>query len=61
MSFLRQALAGVRLLVVMTVLLGLGYPAVVTLAAQAFPQQANGSLVSLDGRVVGSSLLGQHT
>jgi K+-transporting ATPase ATPase C chain len=61
MSFLRQTLAGVRLLVVMTVLLGLGYPAVVTLAAQAFPRQANGSLVSLDGRVVGSSLLGQHT
>jgi len=60
MAFLRQALAGLRLLVVMTVLLGLGYPAVVTLAAQVFPAQTNGSLVSLDGRVVGSSLLGQQ-
>jgi K+-transporting ATPase ATPase C chain len=59
MSFLRQALAAVRLLVVMTVLLGVGYPAVVALAAQAFPTQANGSLVTLDGRVAGSSLLGQ--
>ncbi len=60
MPFLRQALAAVRLLVVMTVLLGLGYPAVVALVGQAFPAQANGSLVSLDGRVAGSSLLGQQ-
>lgn len=59
MSFLRQALASARLLLVMTVLLGLGYPAVVALAARAFPVQADGSLVVLDGRVVGSSLLGQ--
>ena len=61
MSVLRQVLAAVRLLVVMTILLGVGYPAVVTLVAQVFPTQANGSLVSVDGRVAGSSLLGQHT
>jgi K+-transporting ATPase ATPase C chain len=61
MPFLRQAIAAVRLLVVMTVLLGVGYPAVVTLVAQVFPAQANGSLVTLDGRVAGSSLLGQQT
>ncbi len=44
----------------MTVLLGVAYPAVVTLVAQAFPAQAGGSLI-LDarGRVVGSALLGQ--
>lgn len=60
MTFLRQALAGLRLLLVMTVLLGIGYPLVVTLVAQAMPAQANGSLITTaDGRVVGSSLLGQ--
>ncbi len=60
MSVLRQALAGFRMLLVLTVLLGIGYPAVVTLAAQAFPVRAHGSqLVAADGRVVGSALLGQ--
>jgi K+-transporting ATPase ATPase C chain len=44
------------LLVVCTVL----YPAVVTAAAQAlFPHQANGSLIEQNGKVVGSSLIGQ--
>jgi K+-transporting ATPase ATPase C chain len=44
-----------------TLLLGVGYPLVVTGAAQAlFPSQANGSLVrGADGRVVGSALIGQ--
>lgn len=59
MSFLRQSLAAVRILLVMTVLLGIGYPLVVTLAAQAMPAQANGSLIVADGKVVGSSLIGQ--
>lgn len=59
MSFLRQTLAAVRILLVMTVLLGVGYPLVVTLAAQAMPAQANGSLIVADGKVVGSSLIGQ--
>jgi len=49
-----------RLLVVLTVLLGLAYPLTVTGVAQmAFPGQADGSLVRQDGRVVGSSLVGQ--
>lgn len=60
MAWLRQLWAAVRLLLVMTVLLGIGYPLVITLAAQALPAQANGSLVTdSTGRVVGSSLLGQ--
>lgn len=60
MTFFRQSAAALKLLLVMTVLLGIGYPAVVGLAAQLFPAQANGSLVRLDGQVVGSALLGQH-
>lgn len=59
MAFFRQAFAALRFLLVMTVLLGVGYPLVVTLAAQAFPAQADGSLVSLGGKVAGSALLGQ--
>jgi potassium-transporting ATPase KdpC subunit len=61
MTFLRQAFAGLRLLIVMTVLLGLLYPAVITVIAQvALNHQANGSLVTnADGQVVGSALLGQ--
>lgn len=60
MAFLRQGWAAFRLLLVMTVLVGVAYPAVILLAAQAFPTQANGSLVAdTTGRIVGSSLLGQ--
>jgi potassium-transporting ATPase KdpC subunit len=56
----RQLLPAVRLLVVLTLLTGVAYPAIVTVAAQAlFPLQANGSLIVVDGRTVGSSLIGQ--
>jgi K+-transporting ATPase ATPase C chain len=47
--------------VVLTVLLGGAYPALVAVAAHLFwPDQANGSFVSANGRVVGSSLIGQN-
>jgi K+-transporting ATPase ATPase C chain len=60
MTVFRQLLAGLRFLVVMTVLLGVLYPAVVTLFAQvAAPAAANGSLLTVNGQVVGSALLGQ--
>lgn len=50
----------VLLLAAFTVLLGLAYPAVVTLLARvAFPSQAEGSFIRRDGAVIGSALIGQ--
>lgn len=57
---LRHFRASVVMLVLMTVLLGIAYPlAMVGVAGAAFPGQAGGSLVQKDGKVVGSSLIGQ--
>jgi K+-transporting ATPase ATPase C chain len=55
-----QVLAGVRALLVLTVLTGVLYPLVVLGLGQVlFNHEANGSLVERDGEVIGSSLLGQ--
>ncbi|MFJ9826009.1 potassium-transporting ATPase subunit C [Streptomyces sp. NPDC101160] len=53
--------AGLRALLVLTVVLGVLYPLAVTgLAQLAFPHQANGSEIKdASGRVVGSELIGQ--
>ncbi|MER5531224.1 potassium-transporting ATPase subunit C [Streptomyces sp. NPDC002677] len=52
--------AGLRALLVLTVVTGVVYPLVVTGIAQAaFNNKANGSEVKADGKVVGSSLIGQ--
>jgi K+-transporting ATPase ATPase C chain len=57
----RQLPAAAGMLLLFTVLLGLAYPLVVTGIAQvAFPDQADGSLVEVDGEVVGSSLIAQE-
>ncbi|MBL8774800.1 MAG: K(+)-transporting ATPase subunit C [Acidimicrobiales bacterium] len=57
----RQLLPALRLLAVFTVLVGIAYPLFVTGVAQvAFPDQAAGSIVTVDGEAVGSSLLGQE-
>jgi K+-transporting ATPase ATPase C chain len=46
--------------VILMVITGLAYPGLVTAIAQfLFPRQANGSLVTVDGHVVGSLLIGQ--
>jgi K+-transporting ATPase ATPase C chain len=56
----RQHLAALRALLVLTVVVGIAYPLVITGIAQAvMPRQANGSLVQHGGSPVGSSLLGQ--
>jgi K+-transporting ATPase ATPase C chain len=63
MTLIRQQLhPAIAVLVLMTVLVGVVYPAAITLIAQiAFPDQANGSFITLaDGRRVGSSLIGQQ-
>ena len=60
-GWLRQHLVALRGLLVFTVIVGIAYPVVMWGVAQvAFHNQANGSLVSYHGRVVGSSLLCQE-
>ena len=57
----RQHIAGFRILLVFTVVCGFIYPLVMLGVSQlAFHNQANGSLVSYNGQVVGSSLLCQE-
>lgn len=58
--FVKQLKPALVIFVVLTVLTGLVYPAVVTLFAQVvFPRQANGSMIEADGKCRGSALIGQ--
>lgn len=57
MSYIRPALV---LLILFSLLLGLAYPMAITGIAQTvFPTQANGSMVTRNGHVIGSSLIAQ--
>lgn len=59
MKLSRQAWVSLRAMIVFTVVLGILYPAVIWVVGLAMPSQSNGSLVRQNGRVVGSSLIGQ--
>src|ERR1700729_4082265 len=60
-SFVLQHVAALRILLVFTVVCGIIYPVVMWGVAQAaFKNQADGSLVTSNGKVVGSSLLCQE-
>jgi K+-transporting ATPase ATPase C chain len=58
---IKQLMPGIRFTILLTVLTGLIYPGIVTgLCQLLFPRQANGSLLARDGKVIGSTLIGQN-
>src|ERR1041385_6828261 len=60
MELRKQIYPALAITVVLTVLLGIVYPLVVTgMAMVIFPRQAAGSLIEKDGKVIGSRLIGQ--
>jgi len=57
---LQQLRPAILLLVLLTLITGVAYPGIVTAIGQvAFPSQANGSFITVNGAEVGSSLIGQ--
>ncbi len=57
----KQMIPGLRMTILLTVMTGLVYPGLVTGICQIlFPAQANGSLITRNGKPVGSSLIGQN-
>ncbi|SDN68315.1 K(+)-transporting ATPase subunit C [Afipia sp. GAS231] len=58
---LRELRPAILILVLLTLITGLAYPLAMTaIAGVIFPKQAQGSLIEKDGKVVGSSLIGQE-
>jgi K+-transporting ATPase ATPase C chain len=61
MHIRQNALTAVLAMIVMTVLLGIAYPLAITGISQvAFPGNANGQQVKVNGRLVGSKIIGQQ-
>ncbi|WP_291051691.1 potassium-transporting ATPase subunit KdpC [Herbiconiux sp.] len=59
-GFARPYWVAIRYMIVATVVLGIAYPvAILGIGQLALPAQANGSVVTVDGEPVGSSLIGQ--
>jgi K+-transporting ATPase ATPase C chain len=58
---LRQHVAALRMLIIFTIVLGIGYPLFITLVAQipGLQSRADGSQIKVDGNVVGSKIIGQ--
>jgi K+-transporting ATPase ATPase C chain len=60
-GLLRQLRPAILMTLLLTLLLGIAYPEAVTAVAQVlFPSQANGSLIYVNGKLVGSKLIGQY-
>lgn len=62
LNSLRQLSASLRMLLIFTVILGVAYPLVITLIAQipGLKSRADGSTITVNGKVVGSKLIGQN-
>lgn len=57
----QQIFPGLRIKLLFTVLFGIAYPLAITGISQLlFPHQANGSLITAGGKVIGSELIGQN-
>jgi K+-transporting ATPase ATPase C chain len=60
-DFIRQSLVGLKIVLVMTVVTGIAYPAAVWGVGQvAFHDNANGQIVAQDGKDRGSAIIGQN-
>jgi K+-transporting ATPase ATPase C chain len=60
MNIAKNLVVAILMTIVTTLLLGVGYPLVVTALAQVlFPDQANGQLIERGGKVIGSRIIGQ--
>jgi K+-transporting ATPase ATPase C chain len=58
---LRELRPAILILILLTLITGLAYPLAMTaIAGVLFPNQAQGSLIEKDGKVIGSSLIGQE-
>jgi potassium-transporting ATPase KdpC subunit len=61
LTSLRQHIAALRMLIIFTVIVGIAYPLAITVIAQipGLQSRADGSQIKLNGKVVGSKLIGQ--